>query len=172
MTRRGTKLYNLILPLWLLWIFPQTWIVVLPANFIVDLLVSALALRFAGAREIAAVLKKSILRTWLCGFAADAAGSALMAAPLIAEGFLPEAAQRRWSDALSYPVTMNPFISPAALLWTLGCISLSAFIIYGLNYKFCFRRAELTDAQRRRVSLALALFTAPWLFLLPAAWIY
>ena len=80
---RGTKLYNLILPLWLLWIFPQTWLVVLPANFIVDLLVSALALRFAGARGIAGVLKFSILRTWLCGFAADAAGTALMAAPLI-----------------------------------------------------------------------------------------
>ena len=59
--RRGTKLYNLILPLWLLWIFPQTWLVVLPANFIVDLLVSALALRFAGARGIAGVLKFSIL---------------------------------------------------------------------------------------------------------------
>ena len=100
---RGTKLYNLILPLWLLWIFPQTWLVVLPANFIVDLLVSALALRFAGARGIAGVLKFSILRTWLCGFAADAAGTALMAAPLFAEPLLPEAARPRWSDMLSYP---------------------------------------------------------------------
>ena len=144
----------------------------LPANFAIDLLVSALALRFAGVREIAAVLKKSILRTWLCGFAADAAGTVLMTAPVIAEGFLPEAARRRWSDLLSYPLTMNPFESPAALLWTLGCIALSAFVIYGLNYKFCFRRAELTDAQRRRVSLALALFTAPWLFLLPTKWLY
>ncbi len=169
---RGTKLYNLILPLWLLWIFPQTWLVVLPANFIVDLLVSALALRFAGARGIAGVLKFSILRTWLCGFAADAAGTALMAAPLFAEALLPEAARPRWSDMLSYPLTMNPFESPAALLWTLGCVALSAFVIYGLNYNFCFRRAELTDAQRRRVSLALALFTAPWLFLLPAKWLY
>ena len=51
-------------------------------------------------------------------------------------------------------------------------VALSAFVIYGLNYNFCFRRAELTDAQRRRVSLALALFTAPWLFLLPAKWLY
>ena len=106
--RRGTKLYNLILPLWLLWIFPQTWLVVLPANFIVDLLVSALALRFAGARGIAGVLKFSILRTWLCGFAADAAGTALMAAPLFALrrgrpvigkiGYLPSGKMPSWYE--------------------------------------------------------------------------
>lgn len=58
--RGRVKLYNLILPLWLLWLFPQTWIIVLPANFAVDLLVSALALRLAGTRGITAVLKKNL----------------------------------------------------------------------------------------------------------------
>ena len=153
---RGTKLYNLILPLWLLWIFPQTWLVVLPANFIVDLLVSALALRFAGARGIAGVLKFSILRTWLCGFAADAAGTALMAAPLFAEPLLPEAARRRWSDMLSYPLTMNPFESPAALLWTLGCVALSAFVIYRLNYNAAGRPTPPRLARARAFHRAVA----------------
>lgn len=170
--RGRVKLYNLILPLWLLWLFPQTWMIVLPANFAVDLLVSALALRSAGARGITAVLKKSILRTWLCGFAADAAGTALMAAPLFIEGALPDSAQEAWSGALSYPLTMDPFKTPAAVMWTAASVALSAFVIYMLNYKFCFRRAELTDAQLRRVSLALAVFTAPWLFFLPTIWIY
>lgn len=50
---RGTKLCNLILPLWLLLMMPSLlWLFTLPANFIVDLTVSAVALRLSGAREI------------------------------------------------------------------------------------------------------------------------
>ena len=30
---KTVKLYNLVFPVWLLWIVPLTWIVVLPVNF-------------------------------------------------------------------------------------------------------------------------------------------
>ena len=90
---RGTKLYNLILPLWLLWIFPQTWLVVLPANFIVDLLVSALSrcASRARARNRGSFEIFDSSHVALRLRAADAAGTALMAAPLFAEPLLPKA---------------------------------------------------------------------------------
>lgn len=37
--RKTVRLYNIILPVWLLWIFPQVWLVVLPGNLAVDTLV-------------------------------------------------------------------------------------------------------------------------------------
>lgn len=38
------RLYNMILPVWLLWIFPQVWLVILPGNLLVDVLVVFFAL--------------------------------------------------------------------------------------------------------------------------------
>lgn len=171
--KRGVKLCNLILPIWLLWLVPTAWIFILPANFVIDLTVSALALRLSGVGGIGKVLKVSILRTWLCGFAADFAGTALMLSPLIiSETVLKNAPGCEWAEKLAYRLTVNPFGGALSLLWTFASVALAAFVIYRLNYKFCFRRAEMSDAQRGRVSLALAAFTAPWLFFLPASWLY
>jgi len=36
MKKNQVKIYNLIFPIWLLWLIPATWIVVLPANFLID----------------------------------------------------------------------------------------------------------------------------------------
>lgn len=167
--RRGTKLYNLILPLWLLWMMPSLlWLFTLPANFIVDLTVSAVALRLSGAREIKKALKTSIVQTWLWGFAADFAGAAMMLAPELARSFCDGGPFRVWLDCLARDLTVNPAGSLSSMLWTLASIALSAFVIYRKNYNVCFRRAELTDKQRRCASLALAAVTAPWFFFLSA----
>ena len=37
MKNTDVRLYNVLFPVWLLWFFPVTWIVVLPANFVIDL---------------------------------------------------------------------------------------------------------------------------------------
>ena len=148
------------------------WLFTLPANFIVDLTVSAATLRLSGARGIKKALKTSIVQTWLWGFAADFAGGAMMLAPELVRSFCDGGPFRVWLDCLARDLTVNPAGSLSSMLWTLASIALSGFVIYRKNYNVCFRRAELTDAQRRRVSLALALFTAPWLFLLPAKWLY
>lgn len=163
--RRGAKLYNVILPLWLLWLFPQTWFLVLPATFLTDLAISAAAMRFAGVTGIGKALKVSILRTWLCGFAADCAGTALLLLPLIVSAAMPDLTR---IERLANSLTANPFADRCALLWAAAAVALSAFLICTLNRGFCLRRTELTDRQRRRVSIALALFTAPWFFLCPS----
>ena len=46
--KREIRLYNVILPVWLLWLFPQVWLIVLPGNLLVDgvvLLLTLLALK-------------------------------------------------------------------------------------------------------------------------------
>ena len=45
MTNKPVKLYNAIFPIWILIIFPTTWLIVLPANFVIDLLVMLITLK-------------------------------------------------------------------------------------------------------------------------------
>ena len=44
MERTQVRLYNILLPIWLLWIFPQAWLVILPGNLAIDCAVLLLAL--------------------------------------------------------------------------------------------------------------------------------
>ncbi|MGN1004181.1 MAG: hypothetical protein ACI4O5_05025, partial [Oscillospiraceae bacterium] len=75
---KQTKLYNIILPIWLLILVPQVWLITVPGNLIIDcavLLLTLLALKHWQKKE---VLKKLWWRFWLLGFAADAVGVAWM----------------------------------------------------------------------------------------------
>ena len=45
MKKNQTKLYNVIMPIWLLVIFPFTWIIILPLNYLIDTLVLRLTMK-------------------------------------------------------------------------------------------------------------------------------
>lgn len=78
MKRHTIRLYNLIFPIWIFWMVPSLlWLLLLPANFLWDSLVLLAAagwLRLQGKKEL---WKRSIVKVWLIGFAADFAGAAL-----------------------------------------------------------------------------------------------
>ncbi|MPM85378.1 hypothetical protein SDC9_132458 [bioreactor metagenome] len=168
MPNKTTKLYNVIFPIWMLWIFPLTWLVILPANFVIDLLVTALTMKVLKIDHIWATAKPVILKVWLFGFLADLIGTAVMlVATFLDEGTLGPAAGKWWYQNISYPVNYNPFQSVYGFLWVTLCVVLAAFMIYLFNRKVSFKKAPLTDRQKRQLSLSLAVFTAPYLFYLP-----
>ena len=168
MPNKTTKLYNVIFPIWMLWIFPLTWLVILPANFVIDLLVTALTMKVLKIDHIWATAKPVILKVWLFGFLADLIGTAVMlVATFLDEGTLGSAAGKWWYQNISYPVNYNPFQSIYGFLWVTLCVVLAAFMIYLFNRKVSFKKAPLTDRQKRQLSLSLAVFTAPYLFYLP-----
>ena len=76
MKRHTIRLYNLIFPIWIFWMVPSLlWLLLLPANFLWDSLVLLAAagwLRLQGKKEL---WKRSIVKVWLIGFAADFAGA-------------------------------------------------------------------------------------------------
>ena len=55
---------------------------------------------------------------------------------------------------------------PAAL------IALAAFFIYLFNYRFCLSKAGLEEDEKKKLTLSLAVFTAPYLFFLPTEWLF
>lgn len=158
--KKEVRIYNVLLPIWMLIFFPTTWIVVLPGNFVIDLLVLGIALREMHVDNLKECLKKSILKVWLLGFAADFIGAAPMFIPVFAD----------WE--IGSDLGINPFGSIGAFLWTTACIIIAAVCIYWFNKKIAMKKCDITDIQRRKASLAMAIATAPYLFYFPSQLLY
>ena len=159
--KRTVRLYNILLPIWLLWIFPQVWLIVLPGNLAIDCAVLLLTLLALGCTAKQAVLRRVWWRVWLNGFLADAAGVVWMLL-----GLLP--IQWAWWEESISGIMGRPFRSPLSLFWTLAGVALAGVCIYFLDRRALRRCPELEPRQQHIAALALAIGTAPWLFLLHA----
>lgn len=163
MKPKTVTLYNVIFPIWLLWILPMCWIFILPANLVIDSLVIVLTLKYLHCHDILSTLGAVILRVWLLGFAADLVGAGLL---LLSVSLFSNQATAEIGAAL----TVNPFSHPAALLVTVLSIAVVGFLIYWAARKFTLRRAALPEADCKKLALSLAIFTAPYTFLIPTLW--
>ena len=84
---RETRLYNAVIPLWLLWMFPTLFPWVLPVTLLGNLLIDGAVLFCAplalGRRDKGRLMRYLWWRVWWRGFAADAAGVAWLLLALI-----------------------------------------------------------------------------------------
>lgn len=173
MNNKSIRLYNIIFPIWLLWLLPVTWIVVLPANFLIDLLVIVLTMKFMKVQNIKQNAKAVILRVWIFGFIADFIGTAAMfMANVISFGDYETPLGKWWYNNIIYAVSFNPFDNIYALLWVTLCVIIAAFFIYLFNYKWCLKKSSLENDQKKKLSISLAVCTAPYLFYLPTNLFY
>ena len=168
------SLHNVIFPIWMLWLYPLTWLYILPANFIIDSAVLLLAVKFLKIREWKQIYKRSVVKIWIFGFLADIVGSVMMLAVLLMDSLLDSESPvgQWWYKNLTNSVTYDPFSNIYAFLWTTVCVAASAFLIYLFHVKFSFRKLPIEQALKRKLALALAVFTAPYLFYLPTFWFY
>lgn len=172
MKNKQVTLYNVIFPVWMLMMFPQLWIVTLPLNFVIDLLVLWLAMRCQKVQDSKTAAKKAILKSWVSGFTADFVGAIGMTAAMMIPFNVDTPRGRWWYDNINMPVAYHPFESIWGFLWTAVCVLIAGLVIYWLNKKWCLKKTDLTEAQKKKVSLAMAVFTAPYLFFLPTAWFF
>jgi len=162
MRSKEIRLYNVIFPIWMLWFIPATWILILPANFVIDLAVLFFTLKYLKVEERGQIAKKCILRVWICGFLADIIGSIFMFLPILLD-----------VDAdFVNSIAMNPFESIWAMIYTTIALMIAGGCIYLLNLKFCLNKSGLELAQKKKVALVMAVITAPYLYYLPTAWFY
>ncbi|MBO5340805.1 MAG: hypothetical protein J6A62_07395 [Oscillospiraceae bacterium] len=163
---KKTRLYNVIFPVWMLFLVPQVWLIALPGNLIIDcavLLITLTALRHTAKLT---VLKQVWWKIWLLGFGADFVGIAFML-PALFMGINLSGPQYDWWSAWVEPILYNCFRSPLAFLWTAAAVALSGVCIYFFD-KWAMRSCDqLTDRQRHIICLTLAIATAPWTFFIP-----
>lgn len=170
--KRDEKLYNVLFPLWFLLLVPISWLIVIPANFVIDLLALLLAMKLLRMPDIGKNLKSAVLKSWLAGFAADLVGGGAMFLSVLAGEFLPDPVRSWVYHNITEAVMVNPFSSVGGFLWTAVCVALAGGIIYLLNLKFCLKKTTLSLAQKRKLALAMALVTAPYLFFVPTVLLY
>lgn len=162
------KAYNIfILPVWIIWLLPLVVPISLAGNFIIDSLVILIAFRIFKVTEYAhlslkSLYAKSILKVWGFGFMADIIG--------VIPFFL--ILKNPISDPVVQAVLINPFRNFWGFLLILAGIGLASFFIYLFNFHFTFKKIIEDKALRGKVSLTLAIVTAPWTFLLPTEWFY
>ena len=76
--KKETRLYNILFPLWGVYLMPIWWAIILPANFIMDSLVFIVLLVILGIPGKKEKYKKCILRIWGYGFLSDIIGAAFL----------------------------------------------------------------------------------------------
>lgn len=143
------KLYNLIFPVWLLFIFPLVWLIVLPANFLIDSLVLLISMNKLKIDDKKVFYKKHIFKIFWFGIFADLIGALCI--------------------FLMFFIFHIGSLGDELYLTVPGLIIASIFIFI-FNYFISFKNLDKRD--RYKLALIYAIFTAPYTFLIPLSWIY
>lgn len=145
----GIKLYNVLFPVWMLLLFPQVWLIVLPGNFIIDSLVFLISMRVLKITLKKQWYKKHILQIFAFGMLSDLIGAASL---------------------LGVMMAFEIGVRGDELYLTVPAMLLSAGMIFVLNYFVTFRKAD--RELRMKLALIFAIVTAPYTFLIPTSWLY
>ena len=104
---------------------------------------------------------KVIFKVWGFGFLSDFIGAFFL--------FCMSSLVSNLNIPIKYNIDYNPFGNIYAFLITILGILISGVLIFIFNKKFSFKKVDMTERQKYVLSLAMAIVTAPYLFLLPAS---
>ena len=151
------KLYNVIFPIWMLILFPPVILIALVGNFIIDSIVLLIALKVLSI-PLAKNYKKSILSVWIFGFIADIIGAAIL--------FTSQILPQELYD-ITRAVAWNPFENIYAIIYVIVATIIAGIFIYVFNRNVSFRKLDIEENKKKKISLILAIVTMPYLFFLP-----
>ena len=171
--KKDTKLYNMIMPIWLLVIFPFTWVVILPLNYLIDTLVLKLTMKKLNVEKRKEIYKMTILKTWIYGFLGDFIGAAVIL--VVSWGLYDivnlETAFGAVVEQMSM-VMLNPFDNVFSFSIALIAIIVASYFIYLFNYRFALKKAfeegYIDESTKKKIAISMAVFAAPYVFFLPA----
>lgn len=160
MKNRNTKLYNIIFPVYMLWLVPPVFLVVAILNFIIDSIVVLIGEKILKIEDILQKYKKVIWKIWGFGFLADFIGAAFL--------FGMSSLFDNLDIPIRYNIDYNPFGNVYAFIITIIGIAISGIFIFIFNKKISFKKIDMSEKQKWILSLIMAVVTAPYLFLLPS----
>jgi hypothetical protein len=153
MMKKTVKLYNVMMPIWLMLLFPTyLWLLILPVNFLIDSLVVAITTRVRRIEPTRRVWQASILQVWIFGFISDFIGAGLTLLMELLFG--------------SY-LNLDTMHFPGLTLISIPGVLLAGGLIYVFNRYISFRRCELGAGDVKALALTLAIATAPYTMLIP-----
>lgn len=163
--KTSTKIYNILLPLWLLIFLPSyLWLALIPLNYMIDRVVLRWSLGCVTDKGL--FCRKHTWKICIAGFLSDFAGALIL---LLISIPLADLSDKLYS--IGQAIMLDPFSDLTGLLIVMAAISVSAVCIYFLD-KWILRKAGLEPEQVKRSALRLALITAPYLYLFPSRLLY
>ena len=138
-----TKLYNVVFPIWFIWVYPQTWIYIILGNFLIDSVIYVISMNILKMENKMDLYKGNIFAIFMFGLLSDFFGSMFIL-------LLNACGLGVGSDDYLY-------ISIAVLI--------SAVLIFVFNYFCTFR--DLNKRDRLVLSLIFSILTPPYTFFFP-----
>ncbi|MDO5018016.1 MAG: hypothetical protein Q4E02_01820 [Lagierella massiliensis] len=168
--KSNLKLRNIIFPVWFLWVLPPVWLVIIPINIIIDAVVLYLSMKYMEIIDIKEKVKKIIVKTVLFGFLSDIIGSLLLLISVLLIDVDYKTDFGKWWIDNVRPAATNPFDSVISFLIVVLAIGIAGILIYYLNKKFAFKNLDIEEYEKHILARNMAIFTAPYLYLIPAVW--
>ena len=167
----NVRLYNILLPLWILLFWPSAlWLVLIPANYLIDRFVLRWSL--GEMPEKGAFCRRHTWKICLAGFASDLAGACILFGVFMCSAVAGENAPfRELLEKVEYGVGFNPFSHIGAFLVTALSVAAAGICIFLLDRKL-LRKAGLNAEQAKKSAVRLALITAPYLYFFPSELLY
>ena len=155
--KKQIRLYNIIMPLWLLMAYPIMWLPTLAGNFIIDSAVLMLLLKIKKIDNKKQIWKSCIINVWAFGMFSDITGAGalfLLVMTLYTSGY----------HTASAAIVNDPWEEPAAAVSVILCMVLSSVLIYLFDSRIAFKKIFEDEKERKRFALYFAILTTPWLF--------
>ncbi|MBE5958929.1 MAG: hypothetical protein E7254_08745 [Lachnospiraceae bacterium] len=166
MENKTVKLYNAFFPFWMFFLFPVTWLIAIPANFLIDSLVLVIGMYVIKVSNKKQVYRKSIVKVVIFGFLSDFIGMGLM----FLLDWLCSFSDDVMFEDISHALVFNPFENPVALIYTIGCLIVIGFFIYWFDKKVAFRKVDISELEKKKLALTMAVFTTPYIIIVPTGW--
>ena len=165
------KLYNILLPLWLLVFWPSfLWLLLIPLNYLIDRMVLKWSLK--DMDDKGAFCRKHSWKICLAGFLSDFVGMLLLFGAFMFTSYLKDDSPiRKIVGDIEYGIGYSPFSNFFALITIIVSIAVAGLCIYFFDKKI-LTKAGLDNEQAKSSALKLALITAPYLYLIPSSIIY
>lgn len=172
MMKKDVRLYNVLFPIWILILFPQVLIFLIPGNLVIDCLVLCFTLCALKHTQKGKVIKELWWKFWLLGFAADGVGVAWMILSLLPAagpwgGGNASPFAEWWENTMLGSHMLRPWTHPLTFCWTLAGVAIAGGCIYLFDKRAMRKCSLLSDGEKHIVALTMAVVTAPWLFFLP-----
>jgi hypothetical protein len=143
-----------------------SWLIILPANFLIDLLVYYFSLRHLQIENRKEFLFPTVWKIWGFGFLSDLLGCLLLLGIYLLSSLTPSL------DAMNQGLVWNPFMNVFSFLLTAGSVLAAGYLIYFFNHKYSFNKIGMNEMQKHKTSIYLAVFTAPYVLLIPTMLFY
>ena len=115
------KLYNILFPIWLLFLVPTIWLIAIPLNFIIDSIILFISMKVFKIEDKKNFYLKHIFFIFLFGFLSDMLGALML---------------------LTITV-ISSSISGLELWLALIGVVVASFFIFFFNYSFTFRKRKI-----------------------------